>query len=115
MSGQQRPDFVILGVPHPDGVTVFASTDLRQAELEYEAEYVEQWGLRAPIRAYHTYTLTAQMGTIHMVKAPDYGSALRTLFEQWTPPTSGGRQGIAAPVRPLGSADLLAIESGDHR
>lgn len=117
MSGQPRPDFVILGVPNPDGgVLIVASKELSQAELESTADELDMWEVGRRLRMSRTtYTLTAQMRSIHMVIGPDYGSALRTLFEQWTPPTEAGRRGIAAPVRPLDSVGPLAIEAGDPR
>ncbi|MDE1673781.1 hypothetical protein [Nocardia gipuzkoensis] len=88
-NASQRPDFVILGLPKPDGgVIVYASKDLRRAELDYFAEYGENAAFLArprPIR--RGYTLTTEMGRIAIATGTDYADAMRNLFTMWQPPT----------------------------
>lgn len=58
------PDWVMLGVPHPDGtVCLYASTSLTRAELEYRAETDSAaFGFeRYPIITSQEYTITAVM------------------------------------------------------
>lgn len=88
MSMQTRPDFVVVGASDPDGgVILLASKDLHQAELKAVADLERDWGNEGRrIRIRHTYMLTTEMGSVTVVRAPDYSTAWRTLFQTWTPP-----------------------------
>lgn len=88
MSGD-RPDWVMLGVPQPNGKgAIFASTDLTEAELRHETEMDKwaRWSLVPPTR--HLVTrifLEVQMRTYVMVVADTYAEALATLLREWKP------------------------------
>lgn len=94
--GFTRPDWVMCGGPNPaGGVRLLASKELNQAELEAQFEYRDIWdggpfgpvGL-TPIGARLTsqrITLTTEMRTFTVIDAPDYPSAFKALFEDWSP------------------------------
>ncbi|MGW6698835.1 hypothetical protein [Nocardia sp. NPDC055049] len=113
-----RPDFVILGAPHPEGgVIVLASKELTQAELRTELNEDELFGgygydrrIGSVLRDYRT-TLSTELRGYTMVLADTYGQAMANLFEQWTPPEPAGRQSIGAAVRQL-DGERLALEGG---
>ena len=90
--GNPRPDFVMCGVPRPEGgVRLIASDRLSYAELR--AEWTRQdtfWdtiGI-APVAAITTnfdLILTCHMGHLIIIDAPDYPTAFEHLFKQWSP------------------------------
>jgi hypothetical protein len=84
----QRPDWVIIGAPHPDGAMVLASRELDHAELRAEAPQFINFhdGLLRRHEVSQTFVLTVEMPRFVIVTAPDYATALRWLFEQWSPP-----------------------------
>jgi hypothetical protein len=83
------PDWVMLGVSAEDGVYVYASSDLTQAELEAVADEMEMptdgWFRRFEV-INRRYIITATMKTITIAKGDTYGEAIRNLFGSWTPP-----------------------------
>lgn len=93
--GTSRPDFVLLGVPVPGGVELWASTELSHAELEYEASLRDaEWGtgeLLLPYIQSSSFTLHAGLRRFVVVRAPDYRAALAGLLarDDWQP--GGGR------------------------
>jgi hypothetical protein len=102
----QRPDWVIIGAPHPDGVMVFASRELDRATLEAEAPQFVNFhdGLLRRHEVSQTFVLTVEMPKFVMVFAPDYPTALRWLFEQWSPPAARvpeveARRALPPPAR----------------
>jgi hypothetical protein len=98
---QQRPDWVVLGVPAADGkVAVLASKDLNEAELSREVDYVHDFWGGARIRALPARnTLTVEMRTYTVVVADSYAEAFRTLFDTWSP--DADRQEITAGHREI--------------
>lgn len=87
------PDFVICGAPRANGgVAIFASRELTQAELNAELiEHTDIYGILAAVEPNPVdvrYVLTATTKSFVQVVAEDYVSALRRLFEEWTPPTA---------------------------
>ncbi|MBF9135292.1 hypothetical protein I0C86_41310 [Plantactinospora sp. S1510] len=86
MAVRQSPDWVILGVPTPDGqVVICASKDLNHAELAAELDEYDWGGFlgrRTPTRRYE---LTVEMRSYVLVLADTYQEALRKLFGVWSP------------------------------
>lgn len=89
---RSTPDWVMLGVPTPDGrVAIYASKELNQAELSHETEFdVDIYGwYRPPIRNPHTrIELTVEMRTYVIVTADSYQEAFQRLFNHWSPETA---------------------------
>jgi hypothetical protein len=86
---RMRPDWVMLGVSAEDGVYIFASSDLTEAELEAVADEHEVFSdsiFRRFEPINRRFYLRATMKTFTMVKGATYGEALRNLFNSWTPP-----------------------------
>jgi hypothetical protein len=102
--GFQSPDWVMVGMPHGDGVRLLASKDMTRAGLqaEYDRQFARIGIVDLPIPVPPRITLTAGMLTFVVIDAPDYPAAFRALFEQWTP---GPGQRAALPGIP-------AIEAG---
>ena len=92
-----RPDWVMCGTPHGAGVRLLASKDMTHAELsaDYDWGEIDVWS--PPVLRSQRITLTAGMKTVIMIEAPDYPSAFRILFEQWTP---GPGEHVALPGIP---------------
>jgi hypothetical protein len=84
-----RPDWVMCGMPQPGDtgwVRLLASKELNQAELTAQMQYPETFGIfPAPSIVTQRYTLTAEARTFIVIDAPDYPTAFRSLFEDWTP------------------------------
>ena len=83
-----RPDWVMCGTPTAGGVRLLASKDMTHAELEAQFGYQDiDIGLMdpLPVMTSQRITLTAGLKTFIVIDAPDYPSAFRALFEQWTP------------------------------
>jgi len=88
-AGFGRPDWVMCGTPHAGGVRLFASKDMTHAALEanFGRHVIDDgtlsgaWG---PVIS-QRITLTAGLKTFIVIDAPDYPTAFRALFEQWTP------------------------------
>jgi hypothetical protein len=95
MIERTRPDWVIVGAPHRDGVMILASRELDQATLEAQIPEVHVYESRSgPLRQREVspwYTLTVEMPRFVVVVGPDYPAVLRSLFEQWSPPPAGHR------------------------
>jgi hypothetical protein len=86
-AGFGRPDWVMCGTPGPLGVRLLASKDMTHAELEAKFDHVMAdtgWDV-FPHSVSQRITLTAGLKTFIVIDAPDYPSAFRALFEQWTP------------------------------
>jgi hypothetical protein len=85
-STQIRPDFVLTGIRHGNGVMLFASKTLTQAVLEVEADL---WGFgfgdhfSRPV--HYTTTLSLEMNDYVLITAPSYGAAFHALFKTWNP------------------------------
>jgi hypothetical protein len=81
------PDFVVLGIPHEDGVMLLASNELSAAELEVEVDQVPYYrGANIGFLPGVKYiTLTCHIGSYTIVTAPTYAEAFRNLFNAWTP------------------------------
>lgn len=89
------PNWVMVGTTQPDGtVVILASTDLSQAELRHETEWL--WDDLGPRRlhrlAFSWCELTVRMGTYVMASGSTYEEALRRLFEHWSPATAKPRE-----------------------
>jgi hypothetical protein len=90
-----RPDFVLVGLPVPGGVELWASTELTEVELEAEIRFrpyaFEELLGRAdyppPTRAGTRYTLKAGLRKYVIVRAPTYRQALGLLLQHpgWEP------------------------------
>jgi hypothetical protein len=78
-------DWVIIGVRGNDGVVVFASDTLTEAELATETERVEYYGSfdSRIINSYHTFR--GEMRSYVTATGPNYGVALANLFGAWQP------------------------------
>jgi hypothetical protein len=96
----QYPDFVLVGVPRPDGtVELWASTELSYAELEAEIKYrpylledlIGRIDYPAPEPMSRTFTLRAGLRKFMIVRAPDYRAALEALITNpsWDPGSAG--------------------------
>lgn len=87
-AGFGRPDWVMCGCPAPGGVRLLASKDMTHAELEAQFDRAAPWDpcdfTPGPVIS-QRITLTAGMRTFIVIDAPDYPSAFRVLFGQWTP------------------------------
>lgn len=100
----QRPDWVMCGIPWPEGgkVSIIASTELSQAELEAQRDAfdLDPFDVLGPFRmGPMRYTLRVEMHRFVIVVADTYEQAFRSLFEQWTPartsaPVGGRRREI---------------------
>ncbi len=104
-----HPDWVMCGMPGlAGGIRLLASKDMTHAELaaDYDwADTADVWDMSAPVLHCRRITLTAGLKTFIVIDAPDYPSAFRILFEQWTP---GPGERVALP-------GILAIEVGEAR
>lgn len=90
-----RPDFVLVGLPRPGGVELWASTELSYAELEAETRYrpylseelIGRIDCPAPTPMGARYTLKAEMRRFVIVRAPTYREALAALLQRddWGP------------------------------
>jgi hypothetical protein len=87
------------GSPAPGGVRLLASKDMTDAELnaQYSYQDIDPWGEFPPMLTSRRITLTAGLKTFVMIEAPDYPTAFRVLFEQWTP---GPDERVALPGMP---------------
>lgn len=82
-----RPDFVLVGMPARDGVELWASTELTEAELKAEItfrsyeveELLDRGGHPGP--ASTAYTLRAGLRKFVIVRAVTYREALAALLE----------------------------------
>lgn len=83
------PDFVMIGVRYGDGVMLFASSELTQAQLKRETTGFDRIPIsdklgaavaRVPVEK---ITVTAQMKNFTAVYADDYPSALASLQDLW--------------------------------
>jgi hypothetical protein len=83
-----RPDWVMCGWPSRGGVTLLASKEMTHAELEAQYGW-EETGMRPdsspPLLRGRRITLTSGLKTFIVIEAPDYATAFKALFEQWTP------------------------------
>lgn len=111
---EQRPDFVIVGVPADGRVMLMASTELNEVELRAETEFDEwpdRYGmLRAEPRRTR-YFLTTQMRGYVVVIADNYPEAFARLFRQWSP-SDNPQDVLDAVVRAVDPPRLRAIEGG---
>jgi hypothetical protein len=93
--GLYRPDWVMCGTPHADGVMVIASKRLSRAELEMRARYQDMYGGYTPVASALTsmeITLTTWLGPDTLrITGPDYPAVMEELFRTWSP---------GEPVRP---------------
>lgn len=88
MNIHTRPDWVILGGGQTNGgVMVIASTQLTHAELEVAYDRGEYLDILSPfiLNDRRRVTLTVEMGQFVIIIAEDYQTAMKRLFEQWTP------------------------------
>lgn len=97
-----RPDWVMFGVScPPNGVALYASSTLSQAELDAHVEEVPYWeevdafASRAPL--VRSFSIRSVMAEIVCVVAPDYATALRRLLTEWSP--DGHASQVALPSR----------------
>jgi hypothetical protein len=85
------------GCPARGGVRLLASKDMTHAELEAQYDWGDNWQQWPPVLCGQRITLTAGLKTFIVIDAPDYPSAFRALFEQWTP---GPGEHVALPGIP---------------
>lgn len=110
----QRPDFVIVGVPCEAGVMLMASTELNEVELRAESDYdryADDFGMLRYTNPRHRYYLTTQMRGYVVVVAPTYPEAFARLFGQWSP-SDNPQDVLDAVVRAVQPTRLRAIEGG---
>jgi hypothetical protein len=83
-----RPRWVMAGDDNgPDGVTLWASNTLTQAELCEEIDFGDVWQ-HLDREIYHrrrSFLLTAAMIDLVMIRADDWPQAFRRLFDAWSP------------------------------
>lgn len=83
------PDFVMLGLPHKDGVIIYASRTLAGCQLEWEQEMirVDRWPGDFPqsIAGPQSFTITAYCGEVTAATGADYAEAFANLFRSWQP------------------------------
>lgn len=94
---QQRPDWVMLGMPLPDGnVAIIASRSLLSAELATETDHEEvAFGFGEPLRRYLTSqitTVSAAMTDFVYIVGPDYPTVMSNLAEHWQPKRAERRE-----------------------
>jgi hypothetical protein len=78
------PQWVICGMETPGGVLVFASQTLSRADLRRRMTgWQPGWG-GAKIPTWSN-TLTCEMTYFVQVRGETYASAMKTLFEMWSP------------------------------
>lgn len=94
------PDWVMLGVPNPQGgVMIIASLELTQAELRLEAEMnLDSFFYIVGADTLKHYELSATMRSVVITVGETYADALRTLMENWKP-TEPRRQAIGDQLR----------------
>lgn len=87
MSGVQKPDFVIVGVNYQDGVMVFASDSLTEAQLETKVTELDELptfqGKMRPSGVAHT--VTVKSNDFKTATGRTYAEAMSNLFHQWHP------------------------------
>jgi hypothetical protein len=96
---RSRPDWVMVGVSHDGGVTLYASRELNYAELVYEADYDEAFfGYEAAVavKTSARHRLTADLRTFVLIQAPDYPAAFTRLWGVWSPETAKPAPAITA-------------------
>ena len=105
-TGGIRPDFVLLGIPVPGGVELWASTKLSYAELEAEVKLREPAFEELIGRIDYpvfpeppVYTLRAGLRRFVVVRAGTYREALALLLSEpgWEP--GGGQLPAIGPPR----------------
>jgi hypothetical protein len=85
-AGFGRPDWVMCGMAGPaGGVRLLASKDMTHAELSADYDWADIGPWSPPMLRSRRITLTSGLKTFIVIDAPDYPSAFRALFEQWTP------------------------------
>lgn len=110
-----RPDFAMVGGQSDGKFFVIASKTLTQAELSYQAEYLDRlyWDA-GPIRDREWYTLTAEMRDITLVTGDSYAECFQTLFAEWDPtpdqPAIGSRPAITASQPAIDYTNAIQIE-----
>lgn len=98
-----RPDFAMVGGQSDGKFYIIASKTLTQAELRWEADYLEPLYFGAGrMLDRQFYTLTAEMRDITMTVGDSYAEAFRTLFDEWSPEPD--RPALPAPVRAITAA-----------
>lgn len=95
MINPARPSFVITGFDYGDEAVVIGSTDLIDGEFESETETI-----RSTFAPFHasgrtTHTFSTRMREYRMARGPDMASALRTLFDVWSPTDATNPASIA--------------------
>lgn len=96
------PDWVIVGISDDMGVMLYASIDLRDAELRYEIrerEIRDQDLLVSYSQMAHSY-LTVDMRKYVVVRAATYQEAMAKLFAFWRPEPAH-REALEPPWRAL--------------
>jgi hypothetical protein len=102
---RSTPDWVMLGVPTPDGkVAIYASKELNHAELTHEIEQDDvfwRYDQRPRFPPRTRIELTVEMRTYVIVTADTYAQAFRVLFDEWSP--EPGRTAIDASMKAISS------------
>ncbi|HKU53030.1 MAG TPA: hypothetical protein VJQ25_11215 [Nitrospira sp.] len=92
------PDWVMLGVTVDDGVLVFASDELTQAELREEVDVdIMAFGTVHVVDALKHYELNAETRSFTWARGATYAEAIQTLMRTWAPstrPTRAINEGI---------------------
>lgn len=110
-----RPDFAMVGGQSDGKFYVIASKTLTQAELSYEADYLDRMYFdRGRVLDRQWYTLSAEMRDITMVVGDSYAECFATLFAEWDPTpeprTAIGQQpAITASQPAIAGAEPKAI------
>jgi hypothetical protein len=100
-----RPDWLLFGFQNGDGtVTIIASRELDEAELEHQLEPYPDFGFSRRLwemdRQY--YRISARMFQFVLITAATYQEAFSKLFQDWKP----------EPVRRPELESRRAIEGG---
>ena len=91
------PDWVMLGVTTNDGVFVFASNELTQAELRKEVDVEIGWfGERHVVDSLEHYEINVETRSLTWAQGVDYADAIRNLMKNWQPQP---RASLEATVR----------------
>ena len=92
---QLTPDWIIIGVPHEDHVTVYASARLAHARLQWAARYFDQLRedeIRRGDMEPNGTDFKARLFGIETASGATYAEAMANLSHLWRPDDSGSTE-----------------------
>ena len=104
MQYMNAPDWVMLGVTTSEGVIVYASNELTQAELRERADVEIQMFGHGIVDTLQHYEVSAEMRSLVWATGVDYAEALRKIMTMWTP---------ASRQRPTLNEGVRALPQGE--